>query len=379
MKKILFQLIVGFLTFTYSFGQKTEPISIGYKYNIKSVVLNENREYWVYLPSDYKNSNYNYPVMYLLDGQEHFHEITGLVEHMSKLVQRMPRMIIVGIISTEQDRVRDYTPNPIKILPNGGGADNFIQFFQKELIPEIENEFRTNDYRILFGHSLAGVCVNYIFVNHNELFNVYFTTDPAIFVDTTNSQNLKTFIANQDTIKAKYFLSVSGDVDSTTIEPNFELNNFIKTKYPDKLQWYFKSYPNEDHVSMTLKAIYDGLEELFSDYKIPTSYLRSYDIGKILSHLKKNEEKFQIHIAMPEQLFNEYAMFFCSGQKYDDALELLQLNLTNYTNPFETYYFIGQVYLLKGNKEKALEYFEKSYKIKEIWDVKEKIENIKNE
>jgi len=378
IQKIIILLLIS-STFANSFGQKNEPITIGYKHIIKSEVLNEDREYWVYLPTDYENSKYNYPVMYLLDGQEHFHEVTGLVNHMSKLVQRMPRMIIVGVISTDKDRVRDYTPNPIEILANGGGANNFIQYLQKELIPEIDNEFRTNNFRLLFGHSLAGLCVNHIFTSHNAMFNVYFAADPAIFVDTTISHNLKTFIVKQDTIQAKYFLSVSGDVDSTTIVPNLELNNFIKTKYPNKLQWHFKSYPNEDHVSMTLKAIYDGFEELFSDYKIPTSYLRSFDKGKILSYLEMNEDKFKIHVALPEQLINEYAMHFCSVQKYDDALELLQLNLTNYSNPFETYYFIGQVYLLKGYKDKALEYFEKSNEIQEVWDVKEKIEQIKKE
>lgn len=378
IQKIIILIFVS-LTFDNSFGQKNEPITIGQRHINKSEVLNEDREYWVYLPSDYENSTYNYPVMYLLDGQEHFHEVTGLVNHMSKLVQRIPRMIIVGIISTENDRVRDYTPNPIEILSNGGGADNFIQYLQKELIPEIDNEFRTNNYRLIFGHSLAGVCVNHIFTNQNKLFNVYFITDPAIFVDTAISQNLKTFIANQDTIQAKYFLSVSGDVDSTTIEPNFEINNFIKAKYPNKLQWHFKSYPDEDHVSMTLKAIYDDFEELFSDYKIPTSYIRSYDKEKILSHIENNEDKFKIHVALPEQLINEYAMHFCSVQKYDDALELLQLNLANYKNPYETYYFIGQVYLLKGNEIKTLEYFEKSYEIQKVWDVKEKIEQIKKE
>jgi tetratricopeptide (TPR) repeat protein len=82
-----------------------------------------------------------------------------------------------------------------------------------------------------------------------------------------------------------------------------------------------------------------------------------------LGHIEKIEDKFKIHVALPEQLINEYAMHFCSVQKYDDALELLQLNLANYKNPYETYYFIGQVYLLKGNKNKALEYYEKLYEI----------------
>jgi predicted alpha/beta superfamily hydrolase len=341
-------------------------------------VLNETREYWVYLPSDYDNSLYNYPVFYLLDGQVYFHQVTGLVNHMSRLVQRVPRMIVIGIISTEKDRVRDYTPNKIELLPNGGGADKFIQFLQKELVPTINNQFRTNDFKLLFGHSLAGVCVNHIFTTRTNLFNAYFVADPANFVDFTISKNLEHFIATQDTIHSGYFLSVSGDVDSSTIVPNFKIFDFIKSNHSNKLNWDFKFYPNEDHISMTLKAIYDGLEKLFPDYKIPTSYLRSFDKEKIIYHIEQSTRRYKIHVALPEQLINEYAMHFCSKQKYDDALELLQLNLTNYENPFETFYFIGQVYLMKGEKDKALENFKKSYEIKEVWDVKDKIEQIKN-
>lgn len=379
MTRIIIILIIVLLSFAKSFGQNQDPIIIGQKYFIESKILNESREYWVYLPSDYNKSKYDYPVMYLLDGQEHFHQITGVVNHLSRLVPRMPRMIVVGIVSTDNDRVRDYTPNKIEILPNGGGADIFTRFLNKELIPQIDKDLRTNDCRLLLGHSLAGVCVNYIFTNYNELFKVYFAADPAIFVDPTIADNFKSFVSNQDSIKSKYFLSVCGLVDSTTIVLNKKLSELIESKYLAKVNWDFKFYPNEDHVSMTLKAVYDGLEKLYSDYKIPYAYILSFDKENILRHIKSNEKRYEIHVALPEQLINEYAMHFCSKQKYDDALELLQLNIENYEAPYETYYFFGQVYSMKGDNDNALQFFEKSCAIKEIWDVRDKIKQIKNE
>lgn len=379
MLRIIIISIIVILSFAKSFGQNQEPITIGHKFIIESNILNESREYWVYLPADYDKSKYDYPVMYLLDGQEHFHLITGVVNHMSRLIPRMPRMIIVGVVSTDNDRVRDYTPNQIEILPNGGGADLFTEFMQKELVPKIDYDFRTNNYRLLFGHSLAGVCVNHIFATHNELFNVYFAADPAIFVDPTIAKKMDSYISNQDTIKSNYFLSVCGLVDSTTIVPNIQLSKIIESKYSEKTWWDFEFYPSEDHVSMTLKAIYDGLEELYSDYKVPYSYIRSFDKENILNHIIQNEVRYKTHVALPEQLVNEYAMHFCSKQKYDDAIELLQLNIENYKAPYETYYFIGEVYRLKGDKENALLYFEKSFAIKEFWDVNDKIKEIKND
>ncbi len=359
------------------FGQgDNDPIVIGHKHFIKSTMLNENREFWVYLPSDYNASLYNYPVLFLLDGQEHFHQATGLVNHMSRLVQKMPSMIVVGVISTDKDRVRDYTPNPIKNFPNSGGVHLFTRFLKEELIPRINKEYRTNNYRLLFGHSLAGLYVDYLFVKDNELFRTYFAADPAIFLDSTITDNFKKLLTIRDTIKGNYFLSVSGDVKATTITPNFELYNFIKLSYPNKLKWDFIFYPNDDHISMTLKSLYEGLEKMFDGYKMPTNYLNTYDKSMILNHISLLEKTYGIEVAIPEQAINEYAMLFYTNGKYEDALELLQFNIKNYKMPFETYYFIGEAYRLKGDKNNALLYFQKSLDISEFCDVKDKIKQL---
>lgn len=69
--KILIAFLVYFI-FTNVYGQNTSsPIIIGQKHFIHSEILNESREYWINLPSDYNKSKYNYPVLYLFDGQEH--------------------------------------------------------------------------------------------------------------------------------------------------------------------------------------------------------------------------------------------------------------------------------------------------------------------
>ena len=91
------------------------------------------------------------------------------------------------------------------------------------------------------------------------------------------------------------------------------------------------------------------------------------------------KKSIRLKVAPVEQLINEVAMGFCAINKYEDALKLLQLSIDNYKEPYETYYFIGEVYRLKGEQEKALLYFEKSFAIKEFWDVKEKIKRMMDE
>lgn len=48
----------------------------------------------------------------------------------------MPRAIIVGILNI--DRNHDFLPDSTKGASTGGGADKFISFFEKELIPYMD-------------------------------------------------------------------------------------------------------------------------------------------------------------------------------------------------------------------------------------------------
>jgi predicted alpha/beta superfamily hydrolase len=60
-------------------------------------------------------------------------------------------MIVVGIQNV--DRRRDYTPDKVVTVRenNSGGGESFLSFLEDELIPELDQKYRTAPYRILFG------------------------------------------------------------------------------------------------------------------------------------------------------------------------------------------------------------------------------------
>ena len=53
-------------------------------------------------------------------------------------------------------------------------------FLSKELIPNIEKDYRTNSYRILSGHSASGQFVLYTLTSEPTLFNAYFAVSPSL-------------------------------------------------------------------------------------------------------------------------------------------------------------------------------------------------------
>jgi len=114
-----------------------DPV-INDRFTVNSKILNEDREIYVYLPPDYKDSGMVYPVIYLLDGHSLHNVCASFVQHYSNR-DRIPPAIVVGIASTE--RLRDFSS--IKRLTGngvlgGGGAENFIDFLSEELFPVIE-------------------------------------------------------------------------------------------------------------------------------------------------------------------------------------------------------------------------------------------------
>ena len=85
-----------------------DVITLGVRARLTSRILGEERRYLVYTPVGYETGTQRYPVLYLFDGDAHFHHVTGIVSYLSQL-GRMPEMLVVGVSNT--DRTRDFTPS----------------------------------------------------------------------------------------------------------------------------------------------------------------------------------------------------------------------------------------------------------------------------
>src|SRR6185312_5879135 len=114
---------------------KNNQIVLGTTDSVNSKILNEKRKIWVHVPAGDPNGIFvqqRYPVVYLLDGDDHFASVAGMIQKLSG-VTVCPDMIVVGIPNT--DRTRDLTPTAIPDGPAdksggpqkmaGGGGEKF--------------------------------------------------------------------------------------------------------------------------------------------------------------------------------------------------------------------------------------------------------------
>ena len=79
---------------TLAVAQK-ETLVIGKNYILKSSILKEDRPYSVYLPEGCEEGGKKAPcpVLYILDGNGHFHYASGILQRMS-INQQIPDMIM---------------------------------------------------------------------------------------------------------------------------------------------------------------------------------------------------------------------------------------------------------------------------------------------
>ena len=134
-------------------------IVLGSVFTMASNVLGEAREFRVLLPASYSSSMSRYPVVYVLDGDSYFLAATSAVRALAGF-GNMPEAIVVAV--TSPDRTIDMTPPEVAVRGvDHPGGDQFLAYMADELIPTIDQQYRTLPLRILIGHS------------HGALFNAY--------------------------------------------------------------------------------------------------------------------------------------------------------------------------------------------------------------
>lgn len=233
---------------------------------VHSNLLNEDRTVQVFLPAGYKpDSSTRYDVVYVIDG-EMLGRFFPPVRSFDEENDLIPPVIIVGINNLywydkgTDSRDRDLLPAHVAGSPLSGGADTFIAFLKTELIPYIDKTYATSGHATLFGHSYGGMFTFYTFLTHPEMFDSYIASDPALWWN--NGYVDKLAAAKLDQLpKDRKTLFIGGR--SGRINEAFgirQMTTLLRTRAPDSLRWKSVANDDEDHGSVRLKDIYDGLK-----------------------------------------------------------------------------------------------------------------------
>ena len=355
-----------------------KPVTIGTTDSIWSPTLKETRRFLVYTPPSYTDTTYlprRYPVLYLLDGDAHFHSVTGLIQILGTGVNAtftVPEMIVVALPNT--NRTRDMTPTHTDRDPNGkpqpglaasGGMANFLKFIQTELIPRVDQSYRTAPYRVFVGHSLGGITTIDALYTMPETFNAYVAIDPSLWWDNrVLLKEARDRFGKQGLTGRTLFVAQANTITpgDTTLNVHFnsivQFNSILEAFNASGLRYAYKYYPNDSHGSVPLAAEYDALRFIFDSYDV--SLAQALDRPEYLAeHFARVSSALGYKIDPPEAMVDLVGHVALSRDS-TMALKLFELNSALYPTSSAAQMALGDLWLAKKDTVKAVGHFEKA-------------------
>jgi len=251
MKTILLSVLL--LICNYSSAQANEKdYNVGKTFIIQSDILGDEREIQVFTPPGYEESEAQYPVLYILDGQRYFLHAVSLQKTFLEFKQT-PGFIIVGISKNKLDRNRNYSSN----------AKNFLSFIETEVISLLDTKYRTSKSRLLFGWAYGGGFALQTLISHPGLFSDLIVASP--FPLETKIESLDSLMSRNKNLDNSLFFS-SETSQGAVIEGAQKLSKLLTDKAPESFDWTFMELEEEEHRSTPFSTLYHGIRKYYRYY-----------------------------------------------------------------------------------------------------------------
>jgi len=206
-------------------------------------------ELYIKLPENYsEDSDKTYPVIYFTDAVWHVELLSASSEYI------MEDVILVGIswqkdiakdlkndVGEHVSRYRDYTviessKPEHQAKYQFGQASSHLEFIRKDVIPYVENHYRTDpSERSYFGYSAGGLFGSYILLSQPDTFKNYILGSPSVQrdIDYLTELNSKAEVRKKR-LDANVFIS-SGTLEADLSEHIDDYIALVKDRNSDSL------------------------------------------------------------------------------------------------------------------------------------------------
>lgn len=335
-------------------SNRDNKIAIGEKVVVHSTVLDEDRNVIIYLPPGYPQQGIRYPVVYMLDGDGHFHHASGITQFLSSSGVTPP-LIFAGVGNTDRDR--DLTPSrltdTLHRFPTSGGGENFLKFLTEELVPYIKSRYQVGPYKILVGHSLGGLFAVHTLISKPESFSAYIAISPSLWWNRkAELDTAKAFFKLHPGMRHSLYIAV-GDEGDDMIASARGLSRIIEEASPRDMRWKLTLMPNENHGSIVHRALYDGLEYTFSPLSHPPEAV-FLDTAALVRHFVALSEELGYTVVASERSVARKGFQFLGEKKVPPAIALFQYNVKRFPDLPDAYDHLVTAYELSNQLELAI-------------------------
>lgn len=293
----LFLIICLFTTLPNCYGQ---DINIGIRDSVYSDILKEKRGVSIYFPPSYYYKTYRkYPVLYILDGDYNFRYVAGILELQAGIAENIPEMILVGISGNGSTEYRRNCKPEIAGVKDSGNAGDVLEFMEKELIPYMDENYKTLDFKILSGHSVGGLFVINAALERPKLFDAYIAISPALWwEDNAINKIAESKYATVKSLGTNVYVSLAD-------EKGMGVQEFLKITGPE---FKFKQFENENHNSVGAPTYEWALKDIFKDWRIEKMY---FDSAKgLAAYQKQSSAAYPVALPISDGVLYNSVVYF---------------------------------------------------------------------
>ncbi len=357
--------LIGAFLFGLEEGKSQSTISLSQQAILKianlkiihSKILKQKRKIFIYKPKTDIHAETPLPVLYMMDG-ESIAMVAGIVDS-SINNGDFPPMIIVGIANYKDERTNDLTPTTDQHFSTSksGGGELFLKFVKDEVIPFVNNEYKTSNEKILFGHSFGGLMSAYSLMMYPELFNSYVAVSPSLWWGN------EFLLQKADSLfKIKNYTNKNIFISDGTEDPNFKFvpkfDSLLQKNKKSGLEHKYVTYANETHNSQLFKATQDGIRFIVEKWKPAKT---DTTVEMVIKFYENRSKQSGLQELPPEQLINTMGYICLSiPSKLDEAVKFFQLNVKNYPSSFKVFDSLGDAFVVKKDKAKAIIAYKKA-------------------
>jgi len=334
-----------------------------------STRLGESRRLKIQLPRNYEeNTEKVYPIVIVLDADYLFEPVAGNVDYFSYW-EDMPESIVVGIMQGD-GRYEDCDYDDSNFLPADKGAD-FFEFIGLELVPFIDNNYRTAKFIIAVGHDFTANFINYYLFKDPPLFNGYINLSPdfAPSIDVSIPERIPAIQS-----KIFYYLATGTDDIKGLMETSEELNKALIGLKSDRFEYFYDNFEGATHYSLVGRGIPNALEKIFSVYR-PISKKEYTDVllkmeTPIHEYLEKKYKTIEDLFGLTNPIrVNDFIATgrACEKKKQWESLRVIaELAKRQYPETVLGIYFLARYFEETGDPKKAMRTYQGGFDKEEV-------------
>lgn len=338
---------------------------------INSEKLGESRQLKIQVPRNYDTSDKKYPVVVVFDGDYLFEIVAGNVDY-AAYWEDMPEAIVVGINQYQKREVDCYYSEQNSLPIETGAA--FFEFVSMELIPFVDKNFRTENFKVAVGHGQTANYINYYLLKGVPLFQAYISLSPSLAPDMKTYLTEKMLKLEQ---KIFYYLAAANNDKGNIKEETEALAKSISSIENDNLLDHSEVFTDATHYSLPAQAIPKALQKIFLVFQ-PIS-LKEYKEtvlnleGNPVDYLKEKYETIETLFGIKKPiLINDFKAIEAAikkKEKYEYFEDLGNLARKEYPDTLLGHYYLGRFYEETGKSKKAMKTYQSAYVLQEIGGV----------